>query len=173
MRSRPAASNVAAHLPAIVVELDYTRDDLTDLYRLRWHAELDLRSLKQTMQMNVLRGKSPQIIRKELWSHFLAYNLIRTVMAKAAQMHGLEPRQISFKGAVQTLTAFATHVLVADHEELPNLAERILTAIAQHRVADRPDRYEPRARKRRYDNFMHLQRPRAEAKALLLKGACE
>jgi len=152
---------------------EVSRDDLTDLYRLRWHAELDLRSLKQTMQMNVLRGKSPQIIRKELWSHFLAYNLIRTVMAQAAQMHGLEPRQISFKGAVQTLTAFAAHVLVADHEELPNLAERILTAIAQHRVADRPDRYEPRARKRRYDNFMHLQRPRAEAKALLLKGACE
>lgn len=62
---------------------------------------------------------------------------------------------------------------MAGPEELPGLAERIGAAIAQHRVGDRPDRYEPRARKRRYDNFKHLQRPRAEAKALLLKGICE
>jgi len=149
-----------------------SRRDLTDLYRMRWHAELDLRSLKQTMQMSILRGKSPEMVRKELWAHFLAYNLIRTVMAQAARQHELQPREISFKGALQTLVAFAPHVLVARHDELPGLAEQILAAIAQHRVADRPDRYEPRARKRRYDNFMHLQRPRAEAKALLLKGRC-
>ena len=150
-----------------------SRTDLTDLFRLRWHAELDLRSLKQTMQMSILRGKSPAMVRKELWSHFLAYNLIRTVMAQAAQRHARAPRQISFKGAVQTLLAFAPRVVAARPAELPDLVERILTAIAAHRVADRPDRYEPRARKRRYDNFKHLLRPRHEAKALLLKGVCE
>jgi Transposase DDE domain len=149
------------------------RDDLTGLYRLRWHGELDLRSLKQVMQMAILRGKSPEMVRKELWAHFLAYNLIRTVMAQAAQQYQREPRQISFKGALQTLVAFAPQVMAAPREELPQLAKRILAAIAQHQVADRPDRYEPRARKRRYDNFKHLLRPRAEAKALLLKGVCE
>lgn len=149
-----------------------SRRELTDLYRMRWHAELDLRSLKQTMQMSILRGKSPEMVRKELWAHFLAYNLIRTVIAQAARKHDLQPREISFKGALQTLVAFAPHVLVARPDDLPGLAERILAAIAQHRVADRPDRYEPRARKRRYDNFMHLQRPRAEAKARLAKGRC-
>ncbi len=149
------------------------RLDLTDLYRLRWHGELDLRSLKETMRMGILRGKTPEMVHKELWAHFLAYNLIRTVMAQAAEQHDLEPRHISFKGALQTVAAFAPHILVARRGELPGLAARLRTAIAQHRVADRPDRYEPRARKRRYDNFMHLRRPRAEAKALLLKGVCE
>jgi hypothetical protein len=149
------------------------RQDLTDLYRRRWHAELDLRSLKQTMQMGILRAKEPAMVRKELWSHLLAYNLIRTVMAQVASGHALEPCRISFKGALQTLLAFAPYVHMARPDELPGLAERIGAAIAQHRVGDRPNRYEPRARKRRYDNFKHLQRPRAEAKALLLKGICE
>jgi hypothetical protein len=149
------------------------RSDLTALYRMRWHAELDLRSLKQTMQMGILRGKTPEMVRKELWAHFLAYNLIRTVMAQAAQQHQLEPRQISFKGTVQTLVAFTPQVLAAHSEALPDLARRILKAIATHQVADRPDRYEPRARKRRYDNFMHLLRPRAEAKKRLLNGICD
>jgi hypothetical protein len=150
-----------------------TRTDLTGLYRLRWHGELDLRSLKQVMQMSILRSKDPVMVRKELWAHLLAYNLIRTVMAQAALQHELEPRQLSFKGALQTLLAFAPHVQVASVEELPRLAEQITAAIVRHQVGDRPDRYEPRARKRRYDNFKQLQRPRAEAKALLLKGICE
>ena len=149
-----------------------SRTDLTGLYRMRWHGELDLRSLKQTMQMSILRSKGPVVVRKELWAHLLAYNLIRTVMAQAAVRHELEPRQLSFKRALQTLAAFA-HVLVARAEELPGLAEQIAAALVQHQVGDRPDRYEPRARKRRYDNFKQLQRPRAEAKALLLKGVCE
>jgi len=104
---------------------------------------------------------------------FSAYNLIRTVMAQAARRHDREPRALSFKGALQILAAFAPHLQRARRDAWLDLVERILAAVAQHRVADRPDRYEPRARKRRYDNFMHLRRPRAEAKALLLKGVCE
>jgi hypothetical protein len=138
-----------------------SQTDLTGLYRLRWHGELDLRSLKQTMQMGILRSKDPVMVRKELWAHLLAYNLIRSVMAQAAQEHDMEPRQVSFKGALQTLVAFAPQVVVARPEELPDLAKRIRAAIAQHQVGDRPDRYEPRARKRRYDNFKQLRRPRA------------
>lgn len=150
-----------------------SRIDLTDLYRQRWHAELDLRSLKQTMQMGILRAKTPAMVGKELWAHLLAYNLIRTVMAQVAWRHELEPRRLSFKATVQTLAAFAPQVQVTPREELPRLAEHIAAAIVRHQVGDRPDRYEPRARKRRYDNFKHLLRPRAEAKALLLKGVCE
>ena len=82
----------------------------------RWQAELDLRSLKETMQMRVLRCKTPELVRKELWTHILAYNLIRTIIAQAASKHGLEPRSISFKGAIQTLEAFQAviwHLLVS------------------------------------------------------------
>ena len=85
---------------------EFTKSDLAQLYRVRWNAELDLRSLKQTMQMEVLRCKTPELVRKEIWTHILAYNLIRTIMAQAATKHGIEPRSISFKGAIQTLEAF-------------------------------------------------------------------
>jgi hypothetical protein len=149
---------------------EVSRDDLTDLYRMRWHAELDLRSLKETMQMSILRGKTAEMVRKELWAHFLAYNLIRTVMAQAAQEHDVPPRALSFKGALQTLIAFAPHVLAARTAQVPELAQQIRLAIAQHRVADRPDRYEPRARKRRYSNFQQMRRPRNEAKDRLRRG---
>jgi DDE family transposase len=150
-----------------------SRRDLTDLYRMRWRAELDLRSLKETLRLGILRGKTPATVRKEIWSHFLAYNLIRTVMAQAAQEHQLLPRELSFKGAVQTLLAFAPHVALARPADLPGLARRIRAALAQHRVGDRPDRYEPRARKRRYDNYQHLRIPRPEAKARLRRGTYE
>ncbi len=85
---------------------EVTASDLAELYRARWNAELDLRSLKQTMQMDILRCKTPELVRKEIWTHILAYNLIRTIIAQAANKHDIEPRTISFKGAIQTLEAF-------------------------------------------------------------------
>ena len=86
--------------------LETTKEDLASLYRARWNNELDLRSIKSTMKMDVLRCKTPELVRKEVWTHILAYNLIRTIMAQAAAKHGVEPRTISFKGALQTLEAF-------------------------------------------------------------------
>jgi hypothetical protein len=55
--------------------------------------------------MDVLRCQTPEMVRKEIWTHVLAYNLIRTVMAQAAASQGLSPRSISFKGALQILEA--------------------------------------------------------------------
>src|SRR5262249_54795930 len=83
-----------------------TKEDLATLYRAPWHNELDLRSLKSAMQMGELRCKTPELVRKEVWTHILAYNLLRTVMAQAAARHGVAPRTISFTGAMQTLEAF-------------------------------------------------------------------
>ncbi len=83
-----------------------TKEDLASLYRARWHNELDLRSTKSTMQMHHLRCKTPDLVHKEIWTHILAYNLIRTIIAQAAATHDLPPRSISFKGACQTLEAF-------------------------------------------------------------------
>src|SRR2546426_11236167 len=81
----------------------YTQQELAQVFRLRWHIELDLRSIKQTMKMNVLRCKTPAMVRKEVWMHLLAYNLVRTLMARAAEQEGVEPREGSFAGAVQTV----------------------------------------------------------------------
>ena len=146
---------------------EFTKDDLATLYRARWHAELDLRSLKQTLQMDVLRCKTPELVRKELWTHILAYNLIRTIIAQAATKHGIEPRSISFRGAVQTLEAFQPMIaLLGEHdaEFRRNVYKQLLEAIASHRVADRPDRYEPRRKKRRPKPYDRLMKPRDEAK---------
>jgi hypothetical protein len=153
----------------------FTQEDLAQLYRARWNAELDLRSLKQTLQMDILRCKTPELVRKELWTHILAYNLIRTIMAQAATKHGIEPRAISFKGAVQTLEAFQPVLAgLGDPEaELGTVYGHLLDAIATHRVADRPDRYEPRRKKRRPKPYDRLMKPRREAKRELRKGVKE
>jgi hypothetical protein len=84
-----------------------TTEDLAALYRARWNAELDLRSIKAAMQMRELRGKTPQLVRKEVWAHALAYNLIRTVMAQAAGRHGVLPRSISFTGRCRPWLPFS------------------------------------------------------------------
>jgi Transposase DDE domain len=149
------------------------RGDLAQLYRARWNAELDLRSIKRTMQMDVLRCKTPELVRKEIWTHVLAYNLIRTIMAQAASNHGIEPRSISFKGAIQTLEAFQPVIAMQegpDAECRRKVYQQLLEAVAIHRVADRPDRVEPRLRKRRPKRYGFLRKPRAQTKRDLLKG---
>jgi len=151
---------------------EVTAHDLAGLYRARWNAELDLRSLKQTMQMDILRCKTPELVRKEIWTHILAYNLIRTIIAQAASKHELEPRTISFKGAVQTLEAFQP--LIATQGNCSStyrrsLYDQLLDAVATHRVADRPDRFEPRQRKRRQKKYDRMMKPRNELKRQMLK----
>lgn len=115
-------------------------------------------------------------MRKELWTHVLAYNLIRTIMAQAAVKYDLEPRSISFKGACQTLEAFQPLIALKGHHDSAfrrQLYEQLLKAIVAHRVADRPDRYEPRRKKRRPKPYDRLMKPRPEAKRDLLKGRRE
>ena len=72
----------------------------------------DLRSIKVTPQMDRLRSMLLELVRKEIWAHVLAYNLIRTVMAQAAAGEGVAPRSISFKATLQVLEAFRP--LIAD-----------------------------------------------------------
>jgi hypothetical protein len=145
----------------------YLPEDLAEVYWQRWQAELDLRSIKETMQMGELRCKTPAMVRKEIWAHCLAYNLIRGMIAQASAEHGRRPCQISFKGALQTLNAFQ-YVLSLSHD-VQETYRRLLTAIATHRVGDRPGRVEPRAKKRRKKNYAVLTRPRSEAKKRLME----
>jgi Transposase DDE domain len=153
-----------------------TKEDLATLYRARWHAELDLRSLKSAMQMRELRCKAPELVRKEVWAHILAYNLLRTVMGQAAARHGVEPRSLSFTGAMQTLEAFQPVLdfgAARDATSRLRLYHDLLDAIATHRVGDRPDRYEPRVKKRRRNHYGWLTKPRAEMKRKMAKGVTE
>lgn len=147
----------------------YPKEDVAELYRARWHVELDLRAIKAHLHMDILRCKTPAMVRKEIWAHFLAYNLTRRVMAAAAQEQGVRPRDLSFLGAVQTLNEFRWLLLTAA-EARGQYVRALGQAIARHRVGDRPERCEPRAVKRRPKPLRYLNQPRAAARAQLLKG---
>ena len=148
----------------------YAKADLADLYHARWHVELDLRSIKTHMGIDILRCKTPAMVRKEIWAHFLAYNLTRRVLAAAAQERGVRPRALSLMGAVQTLNEFRWLLVTATAEARRGYVRGLWVALASHGVGDRPDRCEPRAVKRRPKPLRYLNEPRAAARAKLLKG---
>ena len=151
----------------------FTKEDLASLYRARWNNELDLRTIKITLQMDILRCKTPELVRKEIWTHILAYNLIRTIMAQAASRHDIAPRTISFKGTLQTLEAFQPLIDFQGHRGRSfraTLYQQLLASIALHRVADRPDRFEPRYRKRKAKQYAEMKLPRDQMKQAMLKG---
>ena len=158
--------NRVERFKVITTILDASIDggQIGDLYERRWEGEVDIRSIKATMKMDVLRCKTPEMVRKEIWAYLLAYNLLRTVMAVAAAENGTEPRKVSFKGAKQAVTAFAPKIEAARPEDRARLIDALLATVAYHRVGDRPGRWEPRARKRRPKPGMRLMQPRAVAK---------
>lgn len=149
----------------------YTRNDLAQLYRGRWLAELDIRAIKVTLGIDVLRCKSPEMVRRELWTSLLAYNLVRQSMLNAAKTSVLSPRQLSFTAAMQQIAAGWTAVMLMDDPPLVAWIEKQQRALALHRVGNRPDRVEPRAIKRRPKPHKLLTKPRKEAQAELIAGA--
>jgi hypothetical protein len=104
------------------------------------------------------------MVHNEIWAHLLAYNRLRTAMAVAAVENGIEPRQVSFKGAKQAVTAFAPKIEAARPKDRPALVDAMLAVIAYHRVGNRPGRWEPRATKRRPRHGARLNQTRTEAK---------
>ncbi len=116
------------------------------------------------MEMDILRCKTPEMVRKEIWVYLLAYNLLRMVIAVAASINDVEPREISFKGAKQVVTAFARKLEEAQPEKRAGLVTAMLKAVAYYRVGNRPGRWQPRARKRRPKPGKRLTQPRQVAK---------
>ena len=149
----------------------YTAADVGELYRKRWLAELDIRVIKSTLGFDVLRCRTPEMARKELWTALLAYNLIRQAMLQAAEQAGCSPRELSFAHALQTVAASWGVLVLLGEEAQVVLIDAELAGLAELRIGDRPDRVEPRAIKRRPKPHKLLTKPRAEARAELLCGA--
>jgi hypothetical protein len=135
------------------------------LYERRWQGGVDVRSIKSTTKMDILRCRSPEMVEKEIRAHLLAYNLLRTVMAVAAAENKVAPRKISFKGAKQALSAFAPKREAARPQQRVGPAEARLKAVGYHRAGGRPGRWEPRARKRRPKPTKRLNQPRQVARS--------
>lgn len=142
---------------------EFTANELSDLYRRRWQAELNLRSLKVELRMDRLRCKTPHRVRNEFYMHLLSYNLIRRVMALAAMHERIPPWQISFKGTLQTLSHFLP--LLAAGMPLNEGCEAMVRCIATQLVGKRPDRVEPRLVKRRPKQYKSLREPRQNYKS--------
>jgi hypothetical protein len=148
----------------------YPRQELLDLYALRWQCELRLRDLKVALQMDVLRTRTPAMVRKELLAHLLAYNLIRSLMWTAGQQHKIAPLRLSFKGAMQHIRIFAPLLAATSASARAELLKLLLSLLAQEVVPARPNRVEPRRKKRRPKNYGWLQKPRGLCKRLLVLG---
>jgi len=143
---------------------EYTKEDIAELYGFRWNVELDIRSIKSNLNLRHVRCKSPQMVRRELWTMILAYNLIRSTAASAALLHGKQPRQISFTSTCQFV--LSSWSLIAngsvESSQLVEFSLRKLKEIAACVVGNRPGRIEPRVLKRRRDNaYPLMNKPRA------------
>jgi putative transposase len=150
---------------------EFPAGEIGELYRRRWQAELNLRAVKVTMGLDVLRAKTPEMVRKELWTGLLAYNLIRRTMLQAAHAAQLLPHQLSFTAALQTIAASWLMTLFLNEEVKVALFRATHLGIASYRIGNRPDRVEPRAIKRRPKPHDWLTEPRSVARAKLLAAS--
>jgi hypothetical protein len=150
---------------------EYTKEELATLYGFRWNSELDIRSIKDSLNLGHVRCKSPKMVRREVWTTILAYNLIRTTAASAAMIHGKQPRQISFTGTCQYVLASwiqSSGGLV--HEScFGGYCLTMLKQIAGCEVANRPGRLEPRVIKKRLKTYKLMQKPRSVLRRELQK----
>lgn len=147
----------------------YSREDLAELYGFRWNAELDIRQIKQTLHLDHVRCKTPEMVRRELWVTLLAYNLIRKVIATAAAVHHKQPRQLGFTLTCQSLLASWMLLATGACRDAQALYTMLLTRIAANEVANRPARIEPRVLKRRRHRYPLMQRPREQLRVELHK----
>ncbi len=144
-----------------------SKEALKQLYKERWHVELDLRHIKTTMKMHTFRCKTPEMVEKEMWVHILAYNLIRLLMAQSALLVDILPRQISFKHTLQIWVAYRYQ-----KGGSPLGSDKVLALcalIAENCVGNRPGRIEPRVVKRRPKPYPLLMQPRDVARGVVKK----
>lgn len=138
----------------------YSTLDLVRLYGERWEVELDLKHLKTTLGMDVLRGLTPEMVRKEIYACMLAYNLLRTLMWEAGTTYGVPPLQLSLQGTRHHLDNFIPELLAASGKKRHLIYLTLLKIIVHKSVPERPGRSEPRVRKRRPKAYPLMKQPR-------------
>ena len=142
----------------LINNVKVSRNDLGELYGYRWFVELDLRSVKNVMHMDILRCKTPEMVKKEIWAHILAYNLVRKIMVQAAIMHKGVPREMSFKFALQMIRAFRAAGVLSEYNE--TTYDRFLQRLVYKKTRQQLGRSEPRVIKRRPKAFPLMQKAR-------------
>jgi putative transposase len=149
---------------------EYPIEELAPLYRRRWAVELNMRTIKQTMKMEHLTSKTPEMLRKELWAHLLSYNLIRNVQTRAAREHGRTPDRLSFTVAKQQLEKKQDLLTFTEGEARQVVLRSLWRAICQQTVGNRPDRIEPRQVKKGPKGYPRLRISRRQAIKAILRA---
>ncbi|MDB6172135.1 MAG: transposase [Chthoniobacteraceae bacterium] len=151
----------------------YPKDDLAELYFRRWNVELHFREIKTLLGLDVLRGLTPKMILKEVVMHQIAYNLVHTLMQHAALTYHVALKRLSFKGALDSLHHFADaiHAATGKSRKQARLQDELFRTIASDLLPERPDRSEPRAKKRRPKGYQMLTKPRREMRVSPHNGA--
>ena len=140
----------------------YPAEDIAELYGYRWNAELDIRHIKQTLNLDHVRCKTPGMVLRELWVTLLGYNLVRKVIAAAAAVHHKQPRQLGFTLTCQSILSSWMLLATGSCRDAAELWRLALARIAANEVANRPGRIEPRVLKRRRHRYPLMTRPRHE-----------
>ncbi len=120
------------------------------------------------MGMDILRCRTPAMVKKEILMHFIAYNAIRLLMFDAAKQAKQPPRRISFKASIQALRQWEPLFNRTDLKDRDRrrLMSSLRDAISANVVTARPGRREPRCVKRRPKPFPLLTAPRHQMKEI-------
>ena len=145
----------------------YSSLEIVGLYGKRWDVELNLRHLKTTLGMDVLRCKTPSMVRKEIYVYLLAYNLLRSLMWLAGTTYSTPPLRLSLQGTRHHLNNFIPQLLAAASTQCLPVYRTLLKVIAHKAVPERPGRSEPRVRKRRPKAYPLMTKPRHELREQL------
>ena len=145
----------------------YPKNELYLLYKRRWEVELHLNSIKTVMGMDMLSCKSPEMLRKEIGVHFLAYNIVRTIIVEACIINAIVPWKVSFKSTLQLLNQFIPRFSLLEPSKRNNLYTQMLQLIVTNKIGKRPGRIEPRAIKHRSKSFPTLQNRQSERQKIL------
>ncbi len=145
----------------------YPKEEIAALFGYRWNVELDIRDIKQTLGLDHVCCKTPQMVQLHLWVTLLAYNLIRGLIGTAAALHGKQPRQLGFTLACQTVLSSWMLLSSGACRDAAALWRGSLARIAANEVANRPGRIEPRVLKRRRHRYPLMKRSREELRAEL------
>lgn len=169
MRVREFKVNGTVYVTTLLKHKKHNKKELLELYKMRWQVELNLKSIKAILGMDILSCKTPAMIKREIAVHMLAYNIIRIIMAEAAVRHDVNPLHLSFKGALQLLNNFMPNFFILPKDICRKLFLELLKCITENQVGNRPGRVEPRVVKRRQKPYQRMQQPREILRKKLVK----
>jgi hypothetical protein len=157
-------SKIITVVTTLVDVEEYSAEEIAQLYGYRWNVELDIRHIKQTLNIDHFRCKSPEMVEREFWVTLLGYNLVRKVICESAHFCGVLPRRLSFTRTCAHLLEWRLGLL----QGLLNIQD-LLEYLGRLLVPDRAGRFEPRVLKRRKPPYPMIKIPRNKLKQIKMR----